>query len=149
MFRVAISIVQDSALAEDVVQDSIIKVWDGLANWRGDGSLRSWILRIAHNTAVSTLRKIHDEAWDPAKLPDTAQTGAVESTVESRDDLVRLRDAIAELDDLSRSILVLRETEGMPYDEIAATLDITLGQVKIRLLRTRRQLASKVRGVIT
>ncbi len=70
VFRLARSIVQDAALADDVTQETFIKVWRNLDTFRGESSLRSWILRIAHNTAVSTLRTIRDSAIDPVKLPD-------------------------------------------------------------------------------
>jgi len=66
--------------------------------------------------------------------------------VEARDDLSRLQEALGQLDELSRSIVALREVEAMSYSDIAEALDISLGQVKIRLLRARRLLASEVRS---
>ncbi|MGI9605006.1 MAG: RNA polymerase sigma factor [Acidimicrobiales bacterium] len=147
MYRVAVSIVQDGAMAEDVVQDSIIKVWDGLDGYRGDAPVRAWILRITHNTAVSTLRKVRDEAWDPSTLPEVEAPGSVERVAAAHDQIDTLRDALADLDPLSRSILALRNMEAMSYDEIADTLGITVGQVKIRLFRTRKRLAEQVKGV--
>ncbi len=69
VFRLARSVVQDASLADDVTQETFIKVWRNLDSFRGESSMRSWILRIAHNTAVSTLRKIRDSATDPDKLP--------------------------------------------------------------------------------
>lgn len=146
MYRVAISVVRDSALAEDVVQDSLIKVWDGLADYRGDAPLKNWALRITHNTAVSTLRRIRDEAWDPLWIPDEPIDARVESAVIARDELSRLELALTQIDQLSRSVLALREVEEMSYREIAEVLGITEGQVKIRLFRTRRRLAELVKG---
>jgi len=66
IYRVAISVVRDPALAEDVVQETVIKAWQSMGDYRGEGSERAWILRIAHNTAVSTLRRIRDEATEQA-----------------------------------------------------------------------------------
>ncbi len=145
MYRLAVSIVRDPALAEDVVQESIIKVWTSLGSFRGESSRRTWIMRITHNSAVSQLRRIRDEAWDPALLPDHQSGDSTEALVDARSDLDRLQIALSELDDLSRAILALREIEAMSYNEIAESLGITLGQVKIRLLRARRLLASEVR----
>jgi DNA-directed RNA polymerase specialized sigma24 family protein len=87
MYRVAISTVRDPAMAEDVVQDAIIKVWDSISTYRGDAPIRNWILRITHNTAVSSLRKVRDEAWDPAALPEGEAWDNVERSAEARDDL--------------------------------------------------------------
>lgn len=146
MYRVAIAVVRDPALAEDVVQEALLKAWDGLDEFRGEAPLRAWVLRITHNTAVSTLRRIRDEAWSPFDLPDEPGGGRVEETVIARAEVESLQAALSELDELSRSILALREVQDMSYDEIAATLGITTGQVKIRLFRARRKLRALVTG---
>ncbi|MFK7918651.1 MAG: RNA polymerase sigma factor [Ilumatobacter sp.] len=140
VFRLARSVVQDSALADDVTQETFIKVWKHLDTFRGGSSLRSWILRIAHNTAVSTLRTIRDSATDPVKLPHAADPIPTTRVVEGRLAADDLRDALEQLDDLTREIVVLREVEGMSYDEIAQTLDVPIPTVKTRLLRARRRL---------
>jgi RNA polymerase sigma-70 factor (ECF subfamily) len=101
------------------------------------------MLRIAHNAAVSTLRRSRDQVTDPALLPDRP-TLAADRVVEGREDLDRLRLAIDGLDDLSRSILVLRDVESMAYAEIAETLGVSVPLVKTRLLRARRELQRAV-----
>lgn len=142
MFRVAISIVQDPALAEDVVQDALVRIWLNLGQFRGDAPLKAWVLRITHNSAVSTLRQVRDVAWDPHRLP-VSPTAGVEEAVMARHDLVELSERLASLDELSRTILALREGNGMPYNEIAEMLGITVGQVKIRLFRARQHLVPR------
>lgn len=142
VYRLARSVVRDPALADDVTQDTFIKVWKHLDTFRGESSLRSWILRIAHNTAVSTLRKIRDSATDPAKLPEASDPIGTTRMVEGRIAADQLREALEELDELTRSIVVLREVEGMSYDDIARTLDVPIPTVKTRLLRARRRLAT-------
>ncbi len=146
MYRVAVAIVRDSALAEDVVQEAIIKVWDHYGSFRGDAPLRAWVLRITRNVAISTLRTIRDEAWDPHEIPVAPMQPRAERQAVANDELDRLQIALAQLDELSRSILALRQIDDMPYEEIADTLGITVGQVKIRLLRARRKLHGLVRG---
>lgn len=146
IYRVAISIVRDPGLAEDVAQETVIKVWESMGSYRGEAPLRNWILRIAHNTAVSLLRKLRDEAWDPSTLPETHGVVDVERRVQGRDDLVALGEALAGLDELSRSIVVLREIEGLTYEEISESLEISLPTVKTRLLRARRSLQNSVRS---
>lgn len=146
VYRLARSVVLDPALADDVTQDTFIAVWKHLDDYRGDGPMRGWVLRIAHNTAVSTLRRVRDTATDPSKLPDATEPIAVSRVVEGRAAAEEMRAAIDALDDLSREIVVLREVEGMSYEEIAETLDVPIPTVKTRLLRARRQLATNLRG---
>jgi RNA polymerase sigma-70 factor (ECF subfamily) len=140
VYRVAISVVRDPALAEDVVQETVIKAWQALGTLRAEGSERAWILRIAHNTAVSTLRRIRDEATDPQLLPEGTDRRDPGRLVEGRSDLAALRRALDGLDELSRSIVVLRDVEGMSYQLIAEALDVPVPTVKTRLLRARREL---------
>ena len=142
VYRVAFSVVRDSALAEDVSQDAILKAWNALPNFRGDSSLRSWLLRITHNTAISTLRKRREELRDPDLLPEAPTRTSTESQVLDRFSMADFEEALDKLDELSRSIVVLREIEGLPYDEIAELLEVPLPTVKTRLLRARRVLAA-------
>ena len=142
MYKVAVAIVRDSALAEDVVQEAVVRAWENLHTFRGDGPVRGWMLRITHNVAVSELRRSREQAWDPEKLSAVAVAAAgPERRVASASELDSVLLAIDDLDELSRSILALRVSEELSYQQIADTLGITLGQVKIRLLRARRALA--------
>lgn len=147
IFRVARSIVRDHALAEDVVQETLVKVWRNLHTFRGEGSLRSWILRIAHNQAVSTLRRIKDEARDPALLPEemTSSSG-VASEVVARKFVDELGAQLESLDELTRSIVVLREVEGLSYEEISDALGVALPTVKTRLFRARKLLIQRMKA---
>lgn len=144
VYRLAYSVVRDSALAEDVAQDTLVKAWLALPSFRGDASLRSWVLRIAHNTAISTLRTRRATLMDPAEMPEheVVPERSVERRVESGEVMDAFVEALDHLDELSRSIVVLRELEGLSYDEIAAVLKVPLPTVKTRLLRARRRLGS-------
>ena len=163
MFRVAVAVVRDSALAEDVpptppnppnhthhtpkpstiVQEATIKAWLKFDSYRSDGSFRGWLLRIVHNTAVSTLRSTREQAWDPQWIPPRTAPSA-ERRVVAAAELHAAILTFAQLDPLSRTIMALREGEGLTYDGIAEALGITIGQVKIRLFRARRRLAAAV-----
>jgi|GEM_PF-878572 len=142
VYRVAYSVVRDSALAEDVSQDAILKAWKALPTFRGDSSLRSWVLRITHNTAISTLRKRREELRDPDLLPERETLSTTEHQVVGRLSIDAFEEALNQLDELSRSIVVLREVEGLSYDEISSMLEVPLPTVKTRLLRSRRVLAA-------
>ena len=146
VYRVALSVTRDPILAEDVSQDALIKAWQALPSFRGDSPLRNWVLRITHNTAISTLRKRRDELREPDQLPERVVHGSVESAVQDRLALGRFEEALADLDELSRSIVVLREVEGLSYSELCDVLDLPMPTIKTRLLRARRQLAHALEG---
>lgn len=146
VYRVALSVTRDPTLAEDVAQDALIKAWNNLGQYRGEAPLKNWILRITHNTAISALRRRREETRDPVDLPEQASHWSIESQVQNSLALDRFALALDDLDEVSRSIVVLREVEGLSYDEICQTLDLTLPTVKTRLLRARRQLAIALEG---
>jgi len=146
VYRVALSVTRNPSLAEDVSQDALIKAWQALPSYRGEAPLRNWILRITHNTAVSTLRKRREEIRDPAELPERLNHRTTESEVHNRLAMERFSLALNDLDETSRSIVVLREVEGLSYDEICEVLSLSLPTVKTRLLRARRQLARALEG---
>ncbi len=147
IYRLALSVVRDPSLAEDVAQETLVKAWQALPSFRGDSSLRSWLLRIAHNTAVSTLRTRRAVVLDPHDLPERQQVPerSVEARVQSGAVMDEFVEALNTLDELSRSIVVLRELEGMSYEEIAEVLDVPMPTVKTRLLRARRRLGNALR----
>lgn len=136
VYRLAVSIVRDPALAEDVAQETFIRAWRHRDTYRGAAPIRHWLLRIAHNVAVSTLRGLREEARDPRTLPDRHADG-VESAVANR---LAVKAALSRLDPLSRSIVVLREMEGLSYAEIGEILGVALPTVKTRLFRARATL---------
>lgn len=145
-YRVALSVTRDHDLAEDVTQDAMLKAWGALPTWRGDAPLRNWILRITHNTAISALRKRRDVLSDPVEMPEQASTTSVERDIHERMALAAFETALDRLDELTRSIVVLREVESLSYEEIAEALQVALPTVKTRLLRGRRHLANALGG---
>lgn len=146
VYRVALSVTRDPSMAEDVAQDALIKAWQALPSYRAEAPLRNWILRITHNTAISALRRRREETRDPVDLPEQISHSSIESTVQNNIAFDRFTVALDDLDSVSRSIVVLREVEGLSYDEICEVLDLTLPTVKTRLLRARRQLAAALEG---
>lgn len=149
IYRVAVSVVRDRHLAEDITQDTIIKAWRNLDSWNGEGSLKSWVLSIAHNTSVSYLRRMREESRPPGSMPDGVATDDVERSAQGRSDLNDLVAAIDRLDKLSRAVVTLRDVEGMSYAEIATSLDVSVATVKTRLLRARRELQRSLRREVS
>lgn len=145
MYRVALSLVRDHALAEDIVQESIMKAWQALDSFRGDSTVKTWLLRITHNTAISALRKRRDDLMSPYELPDLASTASLEDDAVIHADAHEIWAALRTLDELSRTILVLREVDQMSYEEIADVLELPVGTVRTRLFRARQQLTRTAR----
>lgn len=142
IYRLAISIVRDPAIAEDVVQETLIKAWQAQPAFRGESSVRRWILTIAHNTAVSVLRATREDAHDPHTIPDRPASESLELDAQNRLAVEHLWDALAELDEISRALIVLREIEGLSYDELSTVMRLPLPTIKSRLFRARKVLAA-------
>jgi RNA polymerase sigma-70 factor, ECF subfamily len=147
VYRVALSVTKDPVLAEDVSQDALIKAWQSLPTYRGEAPLRHWILRITHNMSISTLRRRREEVVAPADLPERATSDrSVDVQVQERIAIDRFEATLADLDGVSRSIVVLREVEGLSYIEMSNMLELPLPTIRTRLLRARRQLAEALDG---
>ncbi len=144
MYRVAVAVVRNPVLAEDVVQESLIKAWLGLDHFRGESQLRTWLLRIVHNAAVSELRRLRDTPVDPLAMPDRAAPSA-ETEAMDRALMAAFEDALFELDSVSRAIVTLRELEGLSYEDITEVLGVPLSTVKTRLFRARKELMDELR----
>ncbi len=135
--------------AEDVTQDALLRAFHRLGNYRQGGAFRAWLLQIAHNTAISALRR-RGEPASPAEVledlpsPDASRLPA--QRLEQRERLDRLDGKIALLRPEHRSVLVLRDVEDLSYEEIARVVDTPLGTVKGRLHRARGELIELLRA---
>jgi RNA polymerase sigma-70 factor (ECF subfamily) len=147
-FRLAYSVVGNRPDAEDVAQEALLKAWLALPSFRGEGSLRSWVLRITHTSALAVVRARRQVPVDPVGLDGApgSEGGEPPAAAERAAAVAAFRDALASLDPLSREIVVLREVEGLSYDEIVALLRVPLPTVKTRLLRARRVLGEQLEG---
>jgi RNA polymerase sigma-70 factor (ECF subfamily) len=135
----------DTQLAEDAAQETFIRAWQNLSSYRPQTSLRNWLYRIAVNVGTDMLRKekrIMPDAIEDLHLSD-GQPG-LESLVLQQERTVWVQKAILSLPEASRAVLVLREYEGLSYQEISSTLDIPLGTVMSRLSYARSLLKAKL-----
>ncbi|HEX2997963.1 MAG TPA: sigma-70 family RNA polymerase sigma factor [Anaerolineales bacterium] len=135
----------DAQIAEDAAQETFIQAWLHLASYRPQASLRSWLYRIAVNAATDMLRKnkrILPTALEDLPLQDPQLGPEALFFQEERTALVQK--AILSLPEASRMVLVMREYEGMSYQEIAESLSIPLGTVMSRLNYARKTLKDKL-----
>lgn len=147
IFSFLLRLVGDRADAEDLCQETFLKAFGNLDAYDVERPLVSWLLGIAHNTAVDFLRSrkpalsLEDEAG-PLYLPDPGQS--VERAVQAVLDQETMERLAAELPPLYREVLVLRHGEGMDYSALAEVLQIPEGTVKVRLFRARDLLRRKL-----
>jgi RNA polymerase sigma-70 factor (ECF subfamily) len=149
--------VRDPSEAEDVVQDAFIKAYRALPAFRGDSAFYTWLYRIAINTAKNALvsagrrpMSFDLDAQDAtgadfqARLKDTDTPERLLLTEEIRTTVNRAIDGLPE--DL-RTAIVLRELEGLSYEEIARTMDCPVGTVRSRIFRAREAIDRHLKGV--
>lgn len=140
VYRLARSVVRDAALADDVVQETMVKAWRALPDFEGEIP-RAWLMKVARNTAISLLRTRRDHVREATEFGEVAAAGQGPATTTlDRAALDELWVELARLDETSRSMVVMRELSGMSYEEIAEVLDLPLATVKTRLFRARRAL---------
>ncbi|MGE0862349.1 MAG: RNA polymerase sigma factor [Vicinamibacterales bacterium] len=154
VFRLARYLTGNQDQAEDVLQQTFLSAWQGAAGFRGESSIRTWLLTIARNAALTRRKQAAREPIDETPLedlgiragwggPDPEQLAAA---AEQRD---RLAVALAGLVPEEREILTLRDLEGIAGDEVATMLGLSLAAMKSRLHRARLSLAAAVRGGMT
>ncbi len=148
VFRVAARIVGPRE-AEDVSQDAFLRAFHRLGSFRGEGSFRAWLLQITHHAAVNALARRREVADTPAveaaEELDSSPVRLPAERLEERERRERLELKLTGLSPAHRAVLVLRDLEGMSYDEIAGITEVPLGTVKGRLHRARGELIELLR----
>jgi RNA polymerase sigma-70 factor (ECF subfamily) len=129
----------DVNLAEDAAQEAFIRAWQHLPGYRPRSPFRNWVYRIATNVAVDALRRERETA-DVDALSLASSDEGPEAAVEGKERGERVREAVLALPPASRAVLVLREYEGLSYQEIADALGIPIGTVMSRLNYARNRL---------
>jgi RNA polymerase sigma-70 factor (ECF subfamily) len=129
----------DQQLAEEAAQEAFIRAWQQLYSYKPQLSFRTWVFSIAVHKALDMLRGA-PEVVDIDQLPLEAPAGKPEAELEARERRNQVQRAVLALPPACRAVLVLREYEGLSYQEIAAALDIPIGTVMSRLNYARIQL---------
>lgn len=146
MFRYARSLVAEPQDAGDVVQEAFVSAWKGLPNFRGDSSLKTWLYRLVHRRAMDHHRSRRPVPVEDEHFADLVADpgGDPERRAEGQELLADLRRELAQLPELQRACWLLREVEGMQYQEIADTLGVPVGSVRGHLHRGRTRLAERM-----
>ncbi len=134
----------DEILAEDAAQTAFIQAWRHLPGFDAKGTFRSWLFKIGLNAALDHLRRDKRPLVDIDAVVEMSQDRKLEDAIVEQERWSNVQLAVAELPDASRSVLVLKEYQGLRYQEIADVLDIPLGTVMSRLNYARKILAGKL-----
>lgn len=154
VFSLVYRMVRDRETAEDLAQETFIKVLNAIATYRPEFKFSSWVFKIANNTAIDHLRRRELDTLSLDGSPHAATAEAIEATtlqisgdeespletVEAMELGGEIAAAIEKLRPEYRSCIMLRHVEGRAYEEIAEMLDLPLGTVKTYIHRARHEL---------
>ncbi len=154
--------VRDVDLVEDIAQETFIKAYRALHQFRGDAQFYTWLYRIAVNTAKKFLLELKkdrtmsesalaskdddDETFRPKNEPSTDETP--ESVLAAKEIGQAVSQALADLPEDLRQAITLREMEGMTYEDIAQLMACPIGTVRSRIFRAREAISAKVRPML-
>jgi RNA polymerase sigma-70 factor (ECF subfamily) len=153
VYAVALGIVKDPDLAWDVAQEAFVRVHQHLADFKGESAFSTWALRITTHLAIDVLRKERSsarDALDDVRESDLEDAGEgilatalgtnPQHSALRRELLGKITEALAQIPEKHRTILVLREVEGLSYEELAEHLGIHKGTVMSRLFHARKKM---------
>lgn len=162
IYFMVFSLLKNETEAEDVSQETVIKVYQNLDKFRGDSQFRTWVLSIARNEGLARLRKIGNRREDSLESETDDQSGDYTPAIltswreipsealEQKELGAILRKAVEGLPEIYRNVVMLRDIEEMDIRETAAALGISEASVKVRLHRARallqRNLAPQLKG---
>ncbi len=161
VFSLIFRMVRDREMAEDLAQDTFIKVLNNIDRYRPEFKLSSWLFKIANNVTIDHLRRRQLATVSLDGSPHAATAAEAQATsldvesrgqsaleaIESRELGSAIEQAIGKLRPEYRSCILLRHVEGRSYEEIAATLDLPLGTVKTYIHRARHELREALEGL--
>ena len=152
LFNTLVHIVGCAEEAQDVAQETFLVAFRKIGSFQGKSSLYTWLYRIAMNKWISNRRRVREKnapadgflgGNEPVDRSESAQ-----NQMERTEQIAQIRNAIGDLDDQHRTILVLKDIDGLCYEEISGVLEIPIGTVRSRLHRARIQLKLKLGQVL-
>jgi len=144
IFNLCIHMLGNIHDAEDIAQDTFVKAYQKLGEFQPDASLYTWLYRIAVNTCIDHKRRPffesifkRSETGEESVIDQVSNAPAPDKVCESHQIQHALQRALAILSPKLRAVIILKEIEGLSYEEIADTLDVSIGTVKSRISRAR------------
>ncbi|MDT5269701.1 MAG: hypothetical protein QOH49_1887 [Acidobacteriota bacterium] len=143
VFRAAYALVRDAGLAEDVTQEVFIKLYQHIGSLRDEEHVRPWLLRVASNTALNTIRSrgragTREEEFAVAATVGGSEPVGIEADYDRRTEIEEARRALAQVKEPMRSCLLLKQ-QGLSYKEIAQTLSLNEANVGSLIARGRKE----------
>ena len=161
--RLIARMVRDSDLVQDIAQESFVRAYRALPQFRGDSAFYTWLYRIAVNTAKKALMDLkrdplvtetalaaRDEEGDETSRVENELTDGEtpEALMASKEIAQAVNDAVAALSEDLRQAITLREIEGLSYEEIADVMNCPIGTVRSRIFRAREAIAERLRPLL-
>jgi RNA polymerase sigma-70 factor (ECF subfamily) len=159
IMRLLSRMIRDPSEVEDVAQEAFIKAYRALPQFRGESAFYTWLYRIAINTGrnwlatnsrrPSTPSSYENEEGETFNETDNlTDNNTPESAMATREIAESVNRSIEDLPEDLRTAIVLREIEGMSYEDIAATMNCPIGTVRSRIFRAREAIATKLRPIL-
>ncbi len=139
LFRLALRITMNRAEAEDVVQDTLLKVWEQRSQWEQINNLEAFAIAICRNRALDLLKRAGRDTEKLDEMVHFSNQTPHEQLV-ANEEISLIRRLMDDLPEVQRTIMLLRDIEGKTYQEIAETLNISETQVKVYLHRARTKI---------
>lgn len=145
LFRLALRITLNRVEAEDIVQDTLIKVWDRRFEWESIDSIEAFSLTVCRNLSLDRLRKKENsnDSLEDVNIAEPVASSNPQDRMIQEDRVSLVRQIIDSLPEKQRSCMQLRDFEGKSYKEIAQVLDITEEHVKVNIFRARQMVKQK------
>ncbi|MBQ6225940.1 MAG: RNA polymerase sigma factor [Bacteroidaceae bacterium] len=143
LFRLALRITMNKAEAEDVVQDTLLKVWEHREEWEQINNLEAFAIATCRNRALDIMKRAGRNA---EKLDEMAHFSSQtpQEQLEASEQISLVNRLMDDLPEVQRTIMLLRDIEGKTYQEISQTLDISETQVKVYLHRARTKIKERI-----
>ena len=145
LFRLALRITLNRAEAEDIVQDTLIKVWNRREEWNAIDSIEAFSLTVCRNLSLDRIRKKgnDNDSLEDVKAAEPLASSNPQDRMIQTDKVRLIRQIVDGLPEKQRSCMQLRDFEGKTYKEIAGVLDISEEQVKVNIFRARQTVKQK------